>query len=101
LHCHTRMAEAVTRKGGDYLLALKGNRRHWLSRAKQRMAEIVPAVAEQTEASHGRNEWRHAEVVAADEPLIPGHRAFVRITSRRDQARPTTRLFMASTLLSP
>lgn len=101
LHCHTRMAEAVTQRGGDYLLALKGNRRHWLSRANRQLADATPAAVERTETSHGRNEWRQAEVVAASEPLMPGHQAFIRITSRRDQARPLTRLFMASTLLSP
>jgi predicted transposase YbfD/YdcC len=101
LHCHTRMAEAVTERGGDYLLALKGNRRHWLSRANQTLAKDTPARAERIETSHGRSEWRQAEVVAAGEQLMPGHRAFIRITSRRDQAKPLTRLFMASTLLSP
>lgn len=101
LHCHTRMAEAVTERGGDYLLALKGNRRHWQSAAVQHLAEATPAIAEQTETSHGRVEWRKAEVVSADEPLMPGHKAYIRITSRRDQAEPLTRLFMASTLLSP
>ncbi|TGP16868.1 ISAs1 family transposase, partial [Mesorhizobium sp. M1D.F.Ca.ET.231.01.1.1] len=82
-------------------LALKGNRRHWVAHAKQRLTEVTPAVAERTETSHGRNEWRQAEVVAAAEPLMPGHKAFIRITSRRDQARPLMRLFMASTLMSP
>lgn len=101
LHCHTRMAEAITERGGDYLLALKGNRRHWLRSANRQLAGANPAVAERTEISHGRNEWRQAEVVAAGEPLMPGHKAFVRITSRRDQAKPLTRLFMASTLLAP
>ena len=101
LHCHTRMAQAITEGGGDYLLALKGNRRHWLGRAKQHLAETTPAIADRAETSHGRSEWRQAEVVAAAEPLMPGHKAFVRITSRRDQAKPATRLFMASTLLSP
>ena len=101
LHCHTRMAEAITRRGGDYLLALKGNRRHWLRRANQQLADAAPAAAERTETNHGRSEWRQAEVVAADEPLMPGHQAFIRITSRRDQTKPLTRLFMASTLLSP
>ena len=101
LHCHTRMAEAVTKKGGDYLLALKGNRRHWLRRANQQLADAAPAAAERTETNHGRSEWRQAEVVAAGEPLMPGHQAFIRITSRRDQTKPLTRLFMASTLLSP
>jgi predicted transposase YbfD/YdcC len=101
LHCHTRMAQAITEGGGDYLLALKGNRRHWLGRAKQHLADTAPAIADRAETSHGRSEWRQAEVVAAGEPLMPGHKAFVRITSRRDQAKPLTRLFMASTLLSP
>ena len=101
LHCHTRMAQAITERGGDYLLALKGNRRHWLRSANQHFAAAPPASAEKRETSHGRSEWRRAEVVAAGEPLIPGHQAFVRITSRRDQAKPLTRLFMASTVLAP
>jgi predicted transposase YbfD/YdcC len=101
LHCHTRMAQAITEKGGDYLLALKGNRRHWQHRANDRLAATRPAVAQRIETSHGRSEWRQAEVVAADVPLMPGHRAFIRIASRRDQAKPLTRLFMASTLLTP
>ncbi|MER8640788.1 ISAs1 family transposase [Mesorhizobium sp. M1365] len=101
LHCHTRMAAAITQRGGDYLLALKGNRRHWLRRANLQLADATPSIAERTETSHGRNEWRQAEIVAAAEPLMPGHRAFIRITSRRDQAKPLMRLFMASTLMSP
>lgn len=100
LHCHTRMAQAITERGGDYLLALKGNRRNWLRSANQLLAAARPTTAEKSETSHGRREWRRAEVVPAGEPLIPGHQAFVRITSRRDQAKPLTRLFMASTLLS-
>jgi len=101
LHCHTRMAQAITDGGGDYLLALKGNRRHWLRSATQHLVNDTLVKAERTETSHGRNEWRQAEVVAAGEPLMPGHKAFIRITSRRDQAKPLIRLFMASTLLSP
>lgn len=101
LHCHTRMAEAITGKGGDYLLALKGNRRHWQQSAVRHLADATPASIERTEISHGRDEWRRAEVVAADKPLMPGHQAFIRITSRRDHAKPLTRLFMASTLLTP
>jgi predicted transposase YbfD/YdcC len=101
LHCHTRMAEAIIERGGGYLLALKGNRRHWLARANRHLAETAPAIAQRTETSHGRSEWRQAEVVAAAEPLMAGHKAFIRITSRRDRAKPLSRLFMASTLLSP
>jgi len=101
LHCHTRMADAIIERGGEYLLALKGNRRHWLARANRHLAEIPAAISERTETSHGRSEWRQAEVVAVTEPLMAGHKALIRITSRRDQAKPLTRLFMASTLLSP
>ncbi|MER9470870.1 ISAs1 family transposase [Mesorhizobium sp. M0482] len=74
LPCHTRMAQAIIQRGGDYLLALKGNRRHWLARAKQQLAQTAPAVTERTEISHGRSEWRQAEVVAAAEPVMPAHR---------------------------
>lgn len=100
LHCHKRMAKAITDGGGNYLLALKRNRRHWVARAEQRLTEVTPVVAEQAETSHGRDEWRQAEVVAAAEPLMSSHKAFIRITYRRDQDKPLTRLFMASTVLS-
>lgn len=101
LHCHKRMADAIIEGGGDYLLALKGNRRHWVSRARQRFNQTSPASAEQSETSHGRQEWRRAEVVATAEPLMAGHKAFVRITSQRDQREPLTRLFMTSIVPSP
>lgn len=101
LHCHKDMGAAVTRRGGDYLLALKGNRRRWQQQAQLSLAHGQAESVIQQERSHGRNEWRKAEVIAADIPLMDGHKAFVRITSRRDQAAPKTRLFMASTLLSP
>ncbi|AGB72986.1 MULTISPECIES: ISAs1 family transposase [Rhizobium] len=101
LHCHTRMATAITSRGGNYLLALKGNRHAWHRRAKQLLAATAPVSAECKETSHGRHEWRQAEVMAADEALMDGHKAFIRITSKRDDAKPKTRLFMASTMLSP
>lgn len=101
LHCHRRMADAIIERGGDYLLALKGNRRHWVSHARQRFKDASLASAEQSETNHGRKEWRRADVVDAVEPLMTGHKAFVRITSQRDQAEPLTRLFMASTIPSP
>jgi predicted transposase YbfD/YdcC len=61
LHCHTRMAQAVAEGGGDYLLALKGNRRHWQQSANRRLAESAPKATGRAEAGHGRNEWRQAE----------------------------------------
>lgn len=101
LHCHRRMAQSVIGKGGDYLLALKGNRRTWQAAATCSFAALGIASAEHTELSHGRNEWRRAEVVEVAAPLMAGHRAFVRLTSQRDQQRPLVRLFMTSATLSP
>lgn len=101
LHCHSRMADAVIERGGNYLLALKGNRRHWYKQAGALLADHAGEVAECTGIEHGRLEWRKAEVIVAPQPLMRGHTAFVRITSRRDDAAPKVRLYMASTLLSP
>jgi len=101
LHCHRRMAEQLTEGGAQYMLALKGNRRHWCAAAAQAFAAAVPERAERAETGHGRREWRQAEVVAASQPLMRGHKAFVRLTSRRDEAEPVTRLFMASRLFTP
>jgi predicted transposase YbfD/YdcC len=101
LHCHTRMADAVMERGGNYLLALKGNRRHWYKAAGAVLADQVAQTAECTGTQHGRIEWRKAEVVSAPHPLMAGHKAFVRITSRRDDAAPNARLYMLSVLPSP
>lgn len=100
LHCHTRMAQAVTQRGGDYLLTLKGNRPNWHKAALGHLAATAPDRAECNEVNHGRKEWRQAEVVAADAPLMAGHTAFIRITSQRGDAEPKTRIFMASSMLS-
>lgn len=97
LHCHLRMAEALTTRKADYMLALKGNRHHWRNKAQALFAAADDiAVAERTERSHGRDEWRKAEVVKTDAPLMPGHAAFIRLTSQRQQQKPQVRLFMAS-----
>jgi predicted transposase YbfD/YdcC len=103
LHCHRRMAEAIVGQDADYVLALKGNRGPWCKQAQDLFARQAPhhPAAEQTERSHGRDEWRKAEVVAVEKPLMPGHAAFVRITSQRQQAEPLVRLFMASRNFSP
>ena len=101
LHCHARMAEAVIGKGGDYLLALKGNRPKWRDAANRTLERTTAACAETVEISHGRSEWRKAEIVAAGEPLVCGHKAFIRITSRRDAAEPKSRLFMTSAIIDP
>jgi predicted transposase YbfD/YdcC len=102
LHCHHRMAEAVIEQNADYVLALKGNRRHWHKEAESLMARATsPPVVEQMKRGHGRDEWRKAEVVPVETALMPGHAAIIRVTSRRDQSEPLTRLFMASRVFSP
>jgi len=101
LHCHARMAEAIIGRGGDYMLALKRNRHRWYRAAEDRLAEAAPTPAERVETAHGRREWRRAEVVTAETPLIRSHAGFVRITSRRDRAGPKSRLFMTSRLPTP
>jgi predicted transposase YbfD/YdcC len=102
LHCHRRMAEAVIEQNADYVLALKGNRRHWHKEAESLMARATsPPVVEQMKRGHGRDEWRKAEVVPVETALMPGHAAIIRVTSRRDQSEPLTRLFMASRVFSP
>ena len=96
LHCHHRMAEAITAKGGGYVLALKGNRHEWLAEAEKRFAAPGKRkVIQTTETSHGRNEWRMAEVIATA-PLMKGHCAFIRITTQRDASPPFVRHYMAS-----
>lgn len=100
LHCHKRMAKAVLAQGGNYILALKGNRRAWFNQAQALFAASNPSAAEQITIAHHRTEWRRAEVVAAPQPLMPGHVAFVRVLCRRNEAKPTTRLFMASRLIT-
>ena len=100
LHCHTRMADAVIARGGNYLLALKGNRRHWYKTAGAVLTDHVGEAAECTGTGHGRIEWRRAEVASAPQPLLRGHKAFVRITSRRGDAAPKARLYMLSVLPS-
>lgn len=96
LHCHHRMAEAITGKGGGFLLALKGNRHQWHATAEQLFASDAFRSKARTMAfAHDRLEQRRAEVIAAP-PLMKGHAAFVRIITRRNQAPPVSRLFMAS-----
>jgi predicted transposase YbfD/YdcC len=101
LHCHTRMADAVVSAGGDYLLALKGNRRHWYNAATAALAAKPGEMLECSSTAHGRLERRRAEVIPAPQALMPGHKAFVRITSQRDAAPAKVRLYMASMLPSP
>ena len=91
------MAEALVDGGAGYVLALKGNRRHWRRRAEELFAQSTPLESAQERPQHGPRspaDW-------LPQSLMPGHAAFVRITTQRDKAKPLTRLFMASSLFTP
>lgn len=66
LHCSAGMAEEIVRRGGNYVLALKGNRGPLLADAEQRVAGAVTpkaAMAFTQEEAQGRLERRWARVV--------------------------------------
>jgi predicted transposase YbfD/YdcC len=99
LHCHHRMTESVVVKKADYVLALKGNRPDWLAEAKRHFASKPGKTSTKDLAkTHGRFEWRKADVIAADQPLTTGHAAFIRVTSARNTEETVTRYYMASKL---
>jgi predicted transposase YbfD/YdcC len=68
LHCSTRMAEAIVRRGGNYVLALKGNQGPLLADAERLVAGCRTPMGRQAvseEEGHGRRERRAARVVRA------------------------------------
>jgi len=89
LHCHREFAAAVLDQGGDYVLALKGNRSTLFNAVVRRFARAgARSVAERREPStHDRREWRRATVIRAPRLAtvhdFPGIAAVARITSRR------------------
>jgi predicted transposase YbfD/YdcC len=68
LHCSARMGEEIIRRGGDYVLALKGNQGRLFADAEQLIAgHATPkaAIAVTEEEGHGRQERRAARIVRA------------------------------------
>jgi predicted transposase YbfD/YdcC len=66
LHCSAQMAQEITRRGGNYALALKGNQAPLRADAEQRLARAKTpkaAFAVTEEEGHGRWERRAARVV--------------------------------------
>jgi predicted transposase YbfD/YdcC len=110
LHCHRVFAAAVLKQGGDYVLALKGNRSTLFSAVARRFARAgTRSVAERLEPStHDRREWRRATVIRdtqfATTHHFPGIVAIARITSRRrlhgSPAQPTTVRYYVLTSVS-
>jgi len=110
LHCHRRMAAAVTAKGGDYCFTLKGNQEGLLSDARACLSKArkrQPMARTETRG-HGRLETRVGIVVKApgiaEHHDFPGLKAFGRIEATRridDKVETDVRFFALSRELSP
>ena len=112
LHCHRAFASAVLQRGGDYVLAIKGNRGPLFRAVTQQFARLGKRCsAEQVQpSSHDRREVRRATImrntslVAAHD--FPGVAAVGRITSRRRRHGhpsdpPLVRYYLLSKYLPP
>ena len=104
LHCTRAMTAAIRARGGDYVLALKGNRGPLKAAAEAVLAEASTAQAARTEeTSHGRRETRTARVAAigsgAERHGFAGFSHVAEVTAVRDSGEPTRRLFIASRAL--
>lgn len=104
LHCHRAFAERIVSRGGDYLLALKGNQPVLCADARARLKQAKGRSASVETAAHGRRERRTASVVSAGDMAktrdFPGLRAIVRIVSVRN-GKSEERLYLASRLFGP
>lgn len=109
LHCHRRMAEAIRARGGEYMLALKGNQSKLLADAKASLARAesdgAVACADTQERAHGRREHRAIRIAPAPDMAerhrFPDLAAVAEIVSTRDDAPPSTRYFLLSRALEP
>ena len=110
LHCHREMAQAIRDRGGDYALAVKGNRGPIYEAAKALVDGAEPqAETSRAEQAHGRFEERRC-VVAAVPPELAKRLKFAGLAAvaRLDGLRRTgadeervTRYFLLSRQLAP
>ena len=103
LHCHRAMAETIVARGGDYVLAVKGNQPGLLRDAEEAIAAVERKgrkSAKTADAAHGRQETRAALVAPgkgmAEKHGFPGLVAVARIVSTRNADMPVTRYFLMS-----
>lgn len=108
LHCRKDTAALIKEKGGDYVVAIKGNQPDLLRLAASLTAPAdEEAFAETKQKAHGRYEERRASVSIvpprqANE--FPGLKAIGKITSLREKnglKEPATRFYALSCVLSP
>jgi predicted transposase YbfD/YdcC len=103
LHCHRAMAAAIVARGGDYVLAVKGNQPALLKDAMAAVAAAKRVTPTKTkEKAHDRREWRTAVIVPASEMArvhdFPGLVAVAYVVSRRGTDNPVERYFLVSKL---
>jgi len=108
LHCHRKMATAVVKRGGDYVLAVKEQQPSLLRDAKAIItaANRKGAIAATTkDARHGRKETRTALVASArdmaERHAFPGLKAVARIQSRRGRDKTAERYFLLTRCYQP
>jgi len=110
MHCQQATARIILERGGDYVLALKGNQpalfddvRLWLDDA----ATVPDDVCETFDGDHGRIETRHALVAhdvawLAERHAFPGLAAIAKITATREidgKSTTASRYYLLSTKL--
>ena len=110
MHCQQATARIILERGGDYVLALKGNQpalfddvRLWLDDA----ATVPDDVCETVDGDHGRIETRHALVAhdvawLAERHAFPGLAAIAKITATREidgKSTTASRYYLLSTKL--
>lgn len=107
LHCHRDMAEATVERGGDYVLAVKGNQSALLKDAKAAIAAAKRTKAKSAtteDDSHGREEIRTAIVARVDDMAekhrFPGLAAVALVKCRRGKQK-IDRYFLMSRCYTP
>lgn len=94
--CQSEIAERIRKKGGDYILAVKGNQEHLEEdvvdafaaadeRREQGQTGVLPDVHESQDDTHGRQEHRRCEALAVPKTLRnrerwPGILSICRVT---------------------
>jgi len=101
LHAHRARAEAITARGGDYVLAVKANQPGLLRDAEAVLAAAKATIPAKTVAkAHDREEIRTAIVVPAAHMAVihdfPGLAAVARVDSQRGTDELVTRIFLLS-----
>ena len=104
LHCHRTMAETITRRGGDYVLAVKGSQPTLLRDAKAALAGKHPK-ARSFDNNHGRREQRTASTAVVSDMSrnhnFPGLKAVAVVTAKRGSDKEVSRIFLMSQPYTP